>query len=1345
MKKLISIILTLALIVTFVPLPVSSVVEAAATTVTDKGTYFLFPNESYTFENARVTTDERVNLSGTVNGISDFKTITYTVSKVVKNGTQETTIESREGLVGNITQSGTKITVSNIQLYDGMNRITFQGNVGISPVPPESVYIEYRNGPTLQDLKVNNQELKENEATVITSSNNNSTNKDSINVSISGIAKNAEQVKVTTDSGSWTYNVSRSSGWKFTAGAVNIKRGTNVVKISSINGSQVFETERLITFFNGNVTFHNVNLVNVDGTTGSKNKINITTNPNISMATDADMQKYSILEGSVTIPTTALMKDNNGDVINPVITIKTSAYPTLSATAQIVSIDQGSAATTIQYSYDNTGGYLAFGKNRISVEISGISTNVLPNNIVSETYTVEVTNNSTPFFQTVNYLEGYDVSMAGNDSAIFGLPGSPLNGAGIYRLPTAIEFVVVNGAVGEDLIEIKEVKNSAGKTASTVPVLKFLAKEPVSVDVGSGQAMRYIYQLDQLPFSGEQKIEFVYDKNGANKSYTATVSVVHGPYFKFDKAYNGMIVNANTNKDDWKVSVFQNDLGRLAGDLLNVPSDSKLTNDNVSLYLNNVRMHPLNETQLGLNRIEISGTDDTSFASRLALGENKIRLEYRDSKTSYTNEIKISIVPKNLPIVEKLFPYSNTQSVKPYPIPNSELFEQKGGVFYTREQSANVFGTFDFIDLPNVEDAKEIRDSLGDASEYKVQIKAPTVGNLDLTWTLADAFTVIGVNKDDLYVPGVNDYEDRGLKVVYDRDKKNFSFFLRNNELPTNGSMVVFTVVVSSHGQAAPPAELFIAPIKLPYTIVKPYPISSGNVLKPILNQNFVEVVINSPGADKVIINGEVVKKQEYTLGDKHFDDAYRVIVKGLKKNKETPIKFTIVTGTESIQDTIKVTYVPTNIPGAQYMEPMKKSHKMFDNALSLNFATGTSLIRKDYDVPEQYKNQVYANNDLLFAMANPRDGVVNRHDFLDLPANFVDEEVNKGRAIFEVFPDRFTQASPVFWIDPGLADNIEPPGSDAVYDPILYGNDPYQFPNAEVPSFMNREPERELVPSKVGELTLSYDADVTHDAGSVITVFRYVGDTYKTGVGTQGWENLGGVVDPAKHTITVPFDRFGYYVVAKLAYSYNDVVGHPYARDHIEAIFAKGIMNAELPNQSFGTDTYVSRGELARMLVKALDIPLDYDGPKHFNDIYFSENNVYDETALWDARYVETAARKGIVRGVAPYAFEGDMPVIRQDAAVMIAKALNLKLETDRAKIDKELAKYFKDWNQVEYYARPSVLAVAKKGLISGMPVNPSDPKTAYVFNPDANMLRGDAALIMSRVMVDMKKLPKL
>ncbi|MGV2788468.1 S-layer homology domain-containing protein, partial [Clostridium perfringens] len=127
------------------------------------------------------------------------------------------------------------------------------------------------------------------------------------------------------------------------------------------------------------------------------------------------------------------------------------------------------------------------------------------------------------------------------------------------------------------------------------------------------------------------------------------------------------------------------------------------------------------------------------------------------------------------------------------------------------------------------------------------------------------------------------------------------------------------------------------------------------------------------------------------------------------------------------------------------------------------------------------------------------------------------------------------------------------------------------------------------------------------------------------------------------------PFKGFGYYAVKSLRYSYSDAISHKTARNDIELMLARGYMKAS-KTDAFGVYDPMTRGELATIIVKLLDIPLDYDTDKNkltFDDIY--QESVVN-SMQWDYRYIETAARKGIIRGIAPRSFAPNMELTREE-----------------------------------------------------------------------------------------------
>src|SRR5690606_32168010 len=151
-------------------------------------------------------------------------------------------------------------------------------------------------------------------------------------------------------------------------------------------------------------------------------------------------------------------------------------------------------------------------------------------------------------------------------------------------------------------------------------------------------------------------------------------------------------------------------------------------------------------------------------------------------------------------------------------------------------------------------------------------------------------------------------------------------------------------------------------------------------------------------------------------------------------------------------------------------------------------------------------------------------------------------------------------------------------------------------------------------------------------------------------------WQNIGGTVNTGKKTITASFDGFGYYAVMSLRYGFEDVTGHPYARNYLNTMFTKGIMQAR-SSGNFGVYEIITRGEFATMIVTILDLPLNYDTQNQlltFNDVpNYSVNG-----ALWDYRHIATAARAGIISGLAPRIFNPGGNLTREQAAVIIARA---------------------------------------------------------------------------------------
>lgn len=1384
-KKISAVLLMLALVLQVLP-PYSGTGVSAAT-----GS-FSFANESDLSTAPRITTEPRVTLAGSISNVNG-STVSYDVVQIINNkGNNDPADDQigskRENVTSNIYINGFNIQVYNIELFPGLNRITFRGVQGGGEVT-NSIYINYHNAPVFYDLVAqldgNRFSIEENGTTVVHSAN--SAGKTSADISLTGFAPNAQSVTIVTNSSSKTYNVSSSNNYQFAASPINLQQGKNLVTIRVKNADQTIETSREIAFYNGNVTFYDVNLSELVGTT--TNTAALEYNPNFSVTNVSNVQvKGKVIvpnyQKDDSVPADGILEphpDPNNQIPISYSLTKSPTTVTGSVYTNSASLPVGSA-TDAFYVYEFSAPLSTFVgaapdyNVQYGIKLTAVNekkkAQSLSYNEGTGIMNFSLRNANQRYIEQINYLSGYETGKPFEN-----LTSSTLEGINLFSIPFAMEVLVANPDITNtgNLVTVNNLTSLTGVGAGSTYLAnasnanfenisnqlntKFVYREINGVN---RLFKREIIVFKKLPFEGTQTVELnVGGAAPAGVNKTVTFTMLFGPFTSYQSIYDNMLIYDDTNLTGTEraTKVITEALSDFKGQINNINNTSEIRYDltsggaqTVFFYINNtpIRLAPQSAADPTKFQIYDAAERIRAFGA-LFSGENEIRFVFQGSKNAYEKKIKIYLVPTNLPVIPVdtalgIFPYSTNYEE---PLANDPKFPLQGTIFTTTEASMNIFGTFDFIDFGNNITVASISQKIADMANPAYNLTPPSsyILKIDgssleapIKWDLTKAFYVINSAANNAQIGIVNPNQVvENLSVRYDIATQSFSFILERQKLNADGSSSVYNFTVYNNGETGPRASyrLEVDPTSMPYTIVRPI-----LPAKSIVNQNFLEVVIDAPvGTESVTINKIKAEKIEFdsdnnpSTPELDYTNTYRAYLNTLKVGKNE-IKFTIVRADDEVESSFEITYRPTNIPGAQYLETMKNSHKIFEGAVSLKFPANTSLIRSDFNVPADLKNQVFTGHNLLFAIANGEDGVVDRRELEEKPPGYDITLESFGTRFRLSYPTRFTKASPVYWIDAGLADD---PNS-ASYDPLTMGVDPYQFPGAKgtngtkVPTYDDRPDDRELVTSKTGELTLTFDPNMKDSVGTIITVYRY-------DVKAKYWENIGGVVDVKKNTITVPFNKFGYYVVGKMVYAFEDVTSHPYARNFLEAIYAKGVMNAAGYDE-FGTDIYVSRGEFARMMVKALDIPLNYELSKpHFNDV----PTIINPDALWDYRYIETAAREGIIRGTGPQTYQPNVNLTRQEAAVIIARALDLKLGTDATKIKKDLDKIFKDSGDVNYYAQSSVVAVAKKGFIVGSPVDASNPKAGYVFEPRSNLLRSDAAIITAKILADLKKLPKI
>ncbi|MDP5274632.1 S-layer homology domain-containing protein [Chengkuizengella axinellae] len=527
-----------------------------------------------------------------------------------------------------------------------------------------------------------------------------------------------------------------------------------------------------------------------------------------------------------------------------------------------------------------------------------------------------------------------------------------------------------------------------------------------------------------------------------------------------------------------------------------------------------------------------------------------------------------------------------------------------------------------------------------------------------------------------------------------------------------------------------------------PATFVVHYPTIDPVTKTGFVNGNYTRIYVEAENADKIIYDRkeEVTSTEEIEIDNNELD-LFVFEISDLKKG-DNKIKFTVVRGTQEDEVEIILINADTPVPGAEYKESISKTKiDAFDKAIELSFPKGTILLQNN--ASDGGVQVLSPTRDILLAIADSTDGRVNKtlHPFSGENSRFDSVSDNFIR-IFDDPAERYRAISDLYWVDGGIVSSIED------QEEILYGSGMYPYERDQ--EFYDRdvsEIDEQYVPSNPGELTLKYDPNVVDSAWRYVTVYHYGYNVDYMDNESYEWVNLGGEVDEKKNTITVPFTEFGYYVVMYMNESFDDVIGHPWAKNYLDTLYSKGIMtNRASSTQLFEPDEPISRGEFTSLIVKAFDLPLNYAGPE--SDRTFSDvrKRTSSSDGLYEYKYIETAARAGIVRGKIDDQFLPDLNLTREDASTIIARAANLRLDTNESKVNTALNKVFVDAEDINSYARASVLGVYKEEIIQGKQViSDSNANETYYFDPQANMTRAEAAAIVMRILLNEKKIPNL
>lgn len=1235
---------------------------------------------SITRDTVYKTSAPNFSITGTYAQVT-ASTMKVTVQQMTQSGSKWVTDETHSttgAVTTDTTNPDNRFIASGLTLFTGFNKITFSGMQG-SLQRSESFYVLYDKVPFISSLQVlggGPTAINLNEGTKVVVPNQ--------QITLQGKVTNATKVGVSLNGGSSMQTSLLEDGTFFTP-ALTLKSGENTLDIVVQNAADSISIKRSVYYFDTNKPFTDLRILHgqtADATPKDK-AYNILDNVPTLTAPDTTAN----IMGQVLLPYSASANSFEQD---HEVKINDTVVPVDILESYAIAADGG--VTTVPGT--------ASQKEIIIPAPDGVTPQyrlvtfktTTPFTLTAGTSTVTVGikygTYSTSLKETYKYLPGETVI-----TDMYYLSG--YDGAAVAS--TALSKLALNGAQVEKPDFYIMVKSSAAPTkdlvASYLPLGAALKLEKQTTVTGLAPN-EVVYKV--VGFSnGQQKVKFQY--TGSQSFYNADIAYVSKNYI--------YVANLNDGQTYTFSSADSANNLPISGEYIGFENISNaqffvngISNDKLTPAIGAPSFDPINNPKFSfVLPITASGP--------LVYGENKIvftgtSMDNVGNKREIRKELKIYIVDTNV---------SNLSQFHPKLSKGRASLTHDNIKDYTEKELNDILGlTSEFT----YKDEKFITSQ----TSYDIVLRGGAATKLNLYQGSELFLSLDNATLGSTSVKkGPASFDFKGKTYYYDFVGSSKDFILRIMDIPaeTAGSIVYNLELINETG-ARTNQRMEVERQISAYRILSPVATVGSQI---VVNKNFVRFDIEAEGATKVMIDKfEAVQRTD-------LPNRFTLDYVGLKPDKATAIKIQIVRAGSTLNDTINVYYASAVQIDTQFMaEKVAAKYSVFNKTLELSFPKGTLM--KGYTTSGAAK--YYPDTKLLFGIADPVDGVVERKNDYGNTINVDADARTPGGLSTLLIPsdlvlrfnstvetNNFSRVSDIYWLSGGLGEKGLK--GTALYKPATNGIAPYSLEG----NFTQIEAERKIVPSQRGELTLTFSPNIVDEVGTSITVFRY------TDAGQ--WENIGGEVDTKKHTITVPFDEFGYYTVMKLRRGYTDITNHPWARNILNGLYSKGIME-NLRFDQFGADDTTTRGEFATLLVKGLDIPLNYNNSQQtFFDIVPEA-----VSTTWDFKHIETAARAGIITGLSDGFFGPDQPLTREQAAVMIARALKLKMSLNDAKLLTSLSKSFADSGSMDFYSRPAIEAVSKAKIMEGSATTTTgQAKPVYNFNPKGKLTRAEAGKI--------------
>lgn len=182
----------------------------------------------------------------------------------------------------------------------------------------------------------------------------------------------------------------------------------------------------------------------------------------------------------------------------------------------------------------------------------------------------------------------------------------------------------------------------------------------------------------------------------------------------------------------------------------------------------------------------------------------------------------------------------------------------------------------------------------------------------------------------------------------------------------------------------------------------------------------------------------------------------------------------------------------------------------------------------------------------------------------------------------------------------------------------------------------------------------------------------------------------------------------------------FRDLNNH-YAKEAIDKLYSLGIYTDT--SNFFSPNTPMKRFDFTTAIGKAVDLRVMQE--KENKSKKTASTSVFKDVkrTVKDYAYIESAVKKGIIKGVTPEYFKPDSPITRGQAATIFVRALGLENKAP----DPGYVTKFTDDAQIPNYTKDGIYIANELGLMTG------DPVTGR-FNPNQPLTRAQASVVLER-----------